>query len=119
MRYLSLISGIILFLMALGFALKNSNSITLHYFLGYQWQAPLVLVLVTVFCLGAASGIAATLGLIFRQRREIQKLRREIKSPMQPSAPPLPSSSLRQNDERETLLHSANFKQTERPDNGI
>lgn len=80
MRYLSLISGIALFLLALGFALKNSNSITLHYFLGYQWQAPLALILVTVFGLGAVSGIAATLGLIFRQRREIQKLRREAKA---------------------------------------
>jgi uncharacterized integral membrane protein len=85
MRYLSLISGLILFLLALGFALKNSDSITLHYFLGYQWQAPLVLILVTAFCLGTVSGIAATLGLIFKQRREIQKLRREIKSFTLPS----------------------------------
>ncbi|MFA5240942.1 MAG: LapA family protein [Sulfuricella sp.] len=80
MRYLSLISGIALFLLALGFAFKNSNSITMHYFLGYQWQAPLALILVTAFSLGAASGIAATLGLVFRQRREIQKLRREAKA---------------------------------------
>ncbi|MDO8892695.1 MAG: LapA family protein [Sulfurimicrobium sp.] len=79
MRYLSLISGFILFLLALGFALKNSDSITLHYFLGYQWQAPLVLVLMLAFSLGTAAGIAATLGLIFKQRREIQKLRLEIK----------------------------------------
>jgi uncharacterized integral membrane protein len=57
----------------------------LHYFLGYQWQAPLVLILVTAFCLGTVSGIAATLGLIFKQRREIQKLRREIKSFTLPS----------------------------------
>lgn len=83
MRYLSLISGIALFLLALGFAFKNSNSITMHYFLGYQWQAPLALILVTVFCLGAASGITATLGLIFRQRREIQQLRREAKASAQ------------------------------------
>lgn len=86
MRYLSVISGIALFLLALGFALKNSNSITLHYFLGYQWQAPLALILVTVFGLGAVSGIAATLGLIFRQRREIQKLRREAKELIRSSA---------------------------------
>jgi putative membrane protein len=87
MRYLSLISGIALFLLALGFALKNSESVTLHYFLGYQWEAPLVVVLVTAFCLGTASGIAATLGHIFKQRREIQKLRREAKVSMQASAP--------------------------------
>ena len=89
MRYLSLISGLFLFLLALGFALKNTESVTLHYFLGYQWHAPLVLVLVTVFCLGAAAGIAALLGLVFRQRREIQKLSREINSCMPSSAPTL------------------------------
>ncbi len=92
MRYLSLIPGILLFILALGFALKNTESITLHYFLGYQWQAPLVLVLVTAFCLGAASGVTATFGLIFRQRREIQKLRREIKSSIPSSSPVLNTS---------------------------
>ena len=89
MRYLSLISGIALFLLALGFALKNTGSVTLHYFLGYQWQAPLILILVTAFCLGTAAGIAATLGLVFKQRREIQKLRRENKSFTQPASPAL------------------------------
>ncbi|PWB45787.1 MAG: DUF1049 domain-containing protein [Nitrosomonadales bacterium] len=126
MRYLSLISGIILFLLALGFALKNSDSVTLHYFLGYQWQAPLILVLMAAFCLGTAAGIAATLGLIFKQRREIQKLRRETKSTTQSPVPGLPSlrqaqraaASLRQ-QEGETLARSARFKQTERPGDGI
>lgn len=80
MRYLSAIFGVILFLLALGFALKNSDSITLHYFLGYQWQAPLVLVLMLAFFLGTVAGIAATLGLVFKQRREIQKLRLEIRN---------------------------------------
>lgn len=96
MRYLSLISGVALFLMALGFALKNSDSITLHYFLGYQWQAPLVLVLMVAFCLGTAAGIAATLGLVFKQRREIQQLRREIKNSMN-SSTPIPDPSVQHN----------------------
>lgn len=87
MRYLSLISGLILFLLALGFALKNSGDVTLYYYLGYQWQAPLVLVLMAAFCFGTIAGITATLGLIFRQRREIQKLRREIKNPVQHATP--------------------------------
>lgn len=87
MRYLSLIPGFILFLLTLGFALKNTDSVTLHYFLGYQWHAPLVVILVAAFCLGTTAGVAATLGLIFRQRREIQKLRREIKSSMQDITP--------------------------------
>lgn len=118
MRYLSLISGTILFLLALGFALKNSDSVTLYYFLGYQWQAPLILILMVAFCLGTAAGIAATLGLIFRQRREIQQLRREIQSPMQPSSLPGCLSEV-EGRERNTQARSASFKLTERPDNGI
>lgn len=76
MRYLSWILGIMLFLLALGFAIKNSDSVTLNYYLGYQWQAPLVLVVLAAFCIGAISGIAASLGLIYKQRREILRLRR-------------------------------------------
>lgn len=80
MRYLSWVFGTTLFLLAMGFAIKNSETITLHYYLGYQWQAPLVVVILTVFCTGAAAGIAASLGFIFKQRREISRLHRELRS---------------------------------------
>jgi len=84
MRYLSWILGTILFLLALGFAIKNSEIVTLHYYLGYQWQAPLVVIILSVFCAGAGAGIAASLGFIFKQRREMSKLRRELRNPHQP-----------------------------------
>jgi len=84
MRYLSWILGTILFLLALGFAIKNSEAVTLHYYLGYQWQAPLVVIVLSVFCVGAGAGIAASLGFIFKQRREISKLRRELRNPHPP-----------------------------------
>jgi len=80
MRYISWVFGIVLFLLALGFAIKNSEPVTLHYFLGYQWQAPLVVIVLTLFCIGAGVGIAASLGFIFKQRREISKLRRELRN---------------------------------------
>jgi lipopolysaccharide assembly protein A len=78
MRYLSWIFGTILFFLALGLAIKNSDSVVLHYYLGYQWQAPLVVVLFAVFFSGAIAGIVASLGFMFKQRREIARLRREI-----------------------------------------
>lgn len=84
MRYLSWVFGITLFLLALGFAIKNSEIVTLHYYLGYQWQAPLVVIVLSVFCIGAGAGIAASLGFIFKQRREIAKLRRESHNLHQP-----------------------------------
>ncbi|MBS4097746.1 MAG: LapA family protein [Sulfuricella sp.] len=79
MRYLSWLFGLLLFLLALGFAIKNSDLVTLNYYLGYQWQAPLVLMLLVFLCAGVAIGVAATLGFVFRQRREILLLKRELR----------------------------------------
>lgn len=78
MRYLTWIFGTVLFFLALGFAVKNSDSVVLRYFLGYEWRAPLVVVVLAVFFVGAVSGIVASLGFMFRQQREIARLRREL-----------------------------------------
>ncbi|MGE5027543.1 MAG: LapA family protein [Betaproteobacteria bacterium] len=80
MRYLSWLLGFALFLLALGFAVKNSNAVVVQYYLGYQWQAPLVLVILVFFCAGVAVGVGASLGFIFRQRREIFSLKREMRA---------------------------------------
>lgn len=80
MRYLSWLLGFVLFLLALGFAVKNSGAVAVHYYLGYQWQAPLVLVILVFFFAGAAVGVAASLRFIFRQRREIFSLKREMRA---------------------------------------
>lgn len=80
MRYLSWLLGFGLFLLASGFAVKNSDSVAVHYYMGYQWQAPLALILFGFFCAGAAVGVAASLGFIFRARREIFSLKREMRA---------------------------------------
>ena len=80
MRYLSWLLGFALFLLALGFAVKNSDAVVVHYYLGYQWQASLVLVILVFFLAGVAVGVAASLGFIFRQRREILALKREMRA---------------------------------------
>jgi len=83
MRYLSWLLGFVLFLLALGFAVKNSDTVVVHYYLGYQWQASLVLVILVFFFTGVAVGVAASLGFIFRQRREIFFLQREMRARVQ------------------------------------
>ena len=83
MRYLSWFLGVALFLLALGFAIKNSDTVTLNYYLGYQWQAPLVLILLVFFCAGVAAGVVAVLGFAFRQRRDILLLKRELRAKSQ------------------------------------
>ncbi len=76
MRILLLLLKTVLFLLLLGFAFKNTDSVVVHYLPGAQWQAPLVLVLLVFFGIGIAAGVMATLGIVIRQRREIQGLRR-------------------------------------------
>lgn len=93
MRYFSLILGFVLFWFAIGFAVKNSELVTLHYYLGYQWQAPLVVVILTVFGIGIATGLVATLGILIGQKREINRLRKEInQAEKRLTTPDLPST---------------------------
>jgi len=77
MHYLTWFVRIVLFLLLLGFAVKNADMVRLQYFFGYEWQAPLMLILLVFFTLGVAIGVLACLGKIFRQRREIAALKKK------------------------------------------
>ncbi len=77
MRYLFWILRLTLFLLLFGFALKNNEPAVLHYYLGYQWNAPLALILLVFFTLGIGAGLMTSLATIFRQRREIAQLKKK------------------------------------------
>ena len=68
-----------LFIVLLGFAVKNDQPITLRYFFGYEWQSSLVIVLLIFFAAGAAVGVLAMFVNMLQQRREIAALQREIR----------------------------------------
>jgi len=76
MRYLGWIAKFVLFLLLLGFALKNTDAVVVHYFLGLEWRAPLSLVLFLFFTAGAALGVAAALIMTYRRRRQLASLRK-------------------------------------------
>jgi uncharacterized integral membrane protein len=76
MRTLSWIAKLALFLLLLGFALKNTEPVAVRYFLGQEWRAPLSLVLLLFFGAGAALGVAAVFGVAWRLRRELNAQRR-------------------------------------------
>jgi uncharacterized integral membrane protein len=78
MRTLSLILKLALFFLVITFAVQNTDVVKVQYFLGWEWQSPLVFVMLVAFCAGIALGLAAGLPRIFRQRREIAALRREL-----------------------------------------
>jgi uncharacterized integral membrane protein len=77
-RALALPAKIVLFLLLLGFAAMNSESVTLRYFLGLEWRAPLSLVILVVFALGLLAGLLACSLRLLRSHRELRGLRREL-----------------------------------------
>lgn len=80
MRYLSWLWKLVLFLLLFGFALKNTEPSVVRYYLGFEWHAPLALVLLTFFALGAFFALLACLGFLFRQHREINALKRKLRA---------------------------------------
>ncbi len=78
MRYLIWSFRAALFLLLLGFAVKNDQPVVLRYFFGFEWQTSLVVVLLCFFTLGVALGLLAMLATLFRQRRELAAVKREL-----------------------------------------
>jgi uncharacterized integral membrane protein len=68
---IALFGGVLLF------AVRNTDAVTVRFYLGAEWRAPLVFVLLAFFCAGVATGLLACLPRLLRQRREIGALRRE------------------------------------------
>lgn len=79
MPYLNWILRAVLFIVLLGFAVKNDQPITLRYFFGYEWQSSVVIVLLMFFVAGAAVGVFSMLPNVLKQRREISRLKRDIR----------------------------------------
>jgi len=74
-RLLALSLKIFLFLLLLGFAAKNSETVSVRYPMGLEWQAPLSLALLIVFALGMLFGLLGCSRHLFKNRREIRRLR--------------------------------------------
>jgi uncharacterized integral membrane protein len=72
---------LIIFAFLLVFAVRNTEPITLRFILDYVWEAPQVIVLLAFFAGGAILGVLSVVGVIFRQRLEISRLKREVAKP--------------------------------------
>lgn len=81
MRIVSWIFYIALFVLALAFALSNTEPVDVRFFAGQAtWRAPLVVVLLSFLAGGVVLGLIACIPSFFRQRREIAGLRKELKA---------------------------------------
>lgn len=72
---------IFIFLFLFAFALKNTELVSVRFFFDSFWQAPLVIIVLAFFVAGAVLGVLSLLGVVFRLRREVSRLKREASQP--------------------------------------
>lgn len=97
MQYLMWIIKAALFLLILSFAIVNTDPVTVRYYLGHHWEAPLVVVLLVAVCAGVLVGLLAGLFQTLQLRRQIAALKRELvtaRAAGQADTPLLPPSDL-------------------------
>ncbi|MFT3736724.1 MAG: lipopolysaccharide assembly protein LapA domain-containing protein [Rhodocyclaceae bacterium] len=76
MRIFVWLARLLVFILLLGFAIRNDAPVTLNFFFSTQWKLPLVLVLLLMFVAGAAVGVLALLPTLLSKHREVSRLRR-------------------------------------------
>lgn len=84
MKFIVWLLRIVLFIVLLGFAVKNSSVVMLNFFFDAAWPLPLVAVMLIFFAAGALAGLSAALGTYLRQRRELVRLRQELDAVARP-----------------------------------
>lgn len=77
MRILTWTVRLAIFIVLLAFAAMNTEPVSLRLFFDAVWRVPLIALLLAFFAAGAVAGLAALLGTLLRQRRELARLRRE------------------------------------------
>jgi uncharacterized integral membrane protein len=70
MRLVALLMRGFIFFTLFAFALNNQQSVSVHWFFGAQWQAPMVIVVLVSFAAGCAVGVIAMLPGWWRRRRD-------------------------------------------------
>lgn len=79
MRYIVWVLRLLVFVVVLLFALKNTEPVQVNLFADYVLQdIPLIVVMLTTFILGLLLGLLIMVLNVMKRRREVGRLRREI-----------------------------------------
>ncbi|CAM5779086.1 LapA family protein [Castellaniella caeni] len=79
MRYLVWLLRLVIFVIVLLFALKNTAPVDVGFFADHVvQQVPLIVVMLAAFVLGLVFGLLVAFSAVLRRRREINRLRREL-----------------------------------------
>lgn len=98
MRFLSWLFRAAVFFVLFAFALNNQHEAQLKWFFGFEFRAPMVLMVLVVFAAGAIFGVLAMTPNWWRQRRRLPGKRAATTSvndaatpaPVLPMAPDVP-----------------------------
>lgn len=52
--------SIIIFLLFMSFAAKNTEIVSINYYFDFEWQAPMIVIILVCFALGAGFGYLAS-----------------------------------------------------------
>lgn len=80
MRYLVRLLELLLLVLLVAVTVQNSAIVEFKLFLGYSWNAPLILLLLVFFVAGALVALLATFTYSLRVRRELSLLKKELRS---------------------------------------
>ena len=78
MRALNWLWRGLLFFVLFAFALNNQHVVDVRWFFGYQWQAPMVFIVLATFALGCVFGVLAMVPSWWRHRRDARKRLHQI-----------------------------------------
>jgi putative membrane protein len=93
MKFVKLVSGL-LWVLLVGIlfvlAIRNNHPVTVRFYLGQEWNGPLVIALAAAVAVGMVLGLLALMSSLFRARRQIAKLQRELRTvrPVDMTLPP-------------------------------
>lgn len=95
MRYLVWVLRLLVFVVVLLFALKNTEPVKVSFFADYALiDIPLIVVMLVSFLLGLLLGLLLMILAVMRKKREIAKLKRDVarledslKNPITPTDP--------------------------------
>lgn len=73
-----LVAALVIFI-GLGFAYKNARDVTVSYYGGLSWQAPLAIVLLVVLTVGVMLGFLASINRMVRLRRQLYLVRKQVR----------------------------------------
>ncbi len=94
MKYLVWLLKAAIFFTLFAFALNNQHTITVHFFFGQEWSAPLVLVVLAAFAIGLAVGALGMVPRWLKHRAAAHRAANAANAAQPPSGapanPPIP-----------------------------